>query len=50
MKEFFKYPGYEFSVRIYEYFLLLPFSFFFPFFGMKKRSEGGEERASGEGD
>lgn len=39
MKEFFKYPGYEFSVRIYEYFLLLLFSFFSPLFGIKKRSE-----------
>ena len=26
------------------------FCFFLPFFGMKKRSEGGEERALGEGD
>lgn len=47
MKELLKYPGYEFSVRIYEYFLLLLFP---PFFGMETRSEGGEERALGEGD
>ena len=46
-KELFKFPGYEFSVRIYEYFLLLLFS---PLFWYEEKSEGGEERALGEGD